>query len=517
MLVVLNGDNFHHHKSMSGFPNRRQFQQHQDESLPDSLHEANQFLSGSSANRPSGAPLNPTSSSSAPSFDNMRLSQEQLMAASLSNVGANTGGLLPPLGTSRAAAMASFQDQLDAARTSSIYARMAQAQRAQQQLQREQQHQAMAAQLQLQQQHHQQQAAAAAAAAQQEELELNSLLLQKRQIDDMILNSALNSRRFSMGSDPFFGAASGALLPGQAATGLPMSMSASAASMMGTGPTHGANRNISNRPILGESDLLSGKIGTLGAGQRRMSMASWAEHSRRMSDPHHNRLGLQATAIPGMGGAMPGAAHDDAGFGGVYEEEDDETYFNDAGTDEVDRDFKRSQENFPLKLYRIIYEVVKSGRGDVISFFPHGRAFAVHKPKEFINEIMPKYFATGRMNTFLKQLNLYGFRRITEGRDKGGYFHSKFILGKRHMCKVIKRKKTDSKPAASKRPKSPEAKSSDAGRSSPVSTSTEAYAASLGQQLGKQRKSNEQGESKSPPDSPQSHPKLRWKKGSQQR
>ena len=199
-------------------------------------------------------------------------------------------------------------------------------------------------------------------------------------------------------------------------------------------------------------------------------------------------LGMMASAPPmrGVGAGFPGQAgitfDEDAG----HEEEDDEIYFDDTGTDEVDRDFKRSQENFPLKLYRIIYEVVKSGRGDVISFFPHGRAFAVHKPKEFINEIMPKYFATGRMNTFLKQLNLYGFRRITEGRDKGGYFHPNFILGKRYLCKGIKRKKTDSKPAAAKTtPKSPESKEADVSASS--SLSAEEYAKTLAQQMRKQR------------------------------
>ena len=95
--------------------------------------------------------------------------------------------------------MASWQEQLEAARTSSLVARMAQAQRAQQlQLQQQQQQQAAAAQFQFQQQ--QQQQAVAAAAAQQEELEFNSLLLQKRQIDEMLLNSAFNARRMGMDS-----------------------------------------------------------------------------------------------------------------------------------------------------------------------------------------------------------------------------------------------------------------------------------------------------------------------------
>ena len=54
---------------------------------------------------------------------------------------------------------------------------------------------------------------------------------------------------------------------------------------------------------------------------------------------------------------------------------------------------------------------------------PSGRAFCIHRPRRFISDIMPRYFSTTRMSSFQRQLNLYGFRRITEGRDKGGYFH----------------------------------------------------------------------------------------------
>jgi hypothetical protein len=47
------------------------------------------------------------------------------------------------------------------------------------------------------------------------------------------------------------------------------------------------------------------------------------------------------------------------------------------------------------------------------------------------------------MPSFQRQLNLYGFRRITDGRDKGGYFHDFFLKGQRKLCNNIKRKKTN--------------------------------------------------------------------------
>ena len=44
---------------------------------------------------------------------------------------------------------------------------------------------------------------------------------------------------------------------------------------------------------------------------------------------------------------------------------------------------------------------------------------------------------------------LDGFRRITEGRDKGGYFHEFFLQGRRGLVKKVKRKKLTT-PKASK-------------------------------------------------------------------
>jgi hypothetical protein len=42
-------------------------------------------------------------------------------------------------------------------------------------------------------------------------------------------------------------------------------------------------------------------------------------------------------------------------------------------------------------------------------------------------------------------LNLYGFRRIPEGPDKGGYVHESFVRGQKNLCRKIKRKKPNAK------------------------------------------------------------------------
>jgi hypothetical protein len=77
----------------------------------------------------------------------------------------------------------------------------------------------------------------------------------------------------------------------------------------------------------------------------------------------------------------------------------------------------------------------------VVSWLPHGRAFIVRRPKAFTSEIMPKYFRQSKLTSFQRQLNLYGFRRITQGADAGAYYHELFLQGRPHLCMRMNRQK----------------------------------------------------------------------------
>jgi hypothetical protein len=87
-------------------------------------------------------------------------------------------------------------------------------------------------------------------------------------------------------------------------------------------------------------------------------------------------------------------------------------------------------EPFPEKLHRMIQQAENNGKEDCISFFGHGRAFIIKDQQRFCKEIMPKFFKQSRLSSFQRQLNLYGFRRISSGPDAGGYFHELFLKGR---------------------------------------------------------------------------------------
>jgi hypothetical protein len=96
-------------------------------------------------------------------------------------------------------------------------------------------------------------------------------------------------------------------------------------------------------------------------------------------------------------------------------------------------------EPFPEKLHRMLQEVEEAGDGDIISFFSHGRAFGVHDPERFVTKIMPTYFKQSRLSSFQRQLNLYGFTRVSSGTDTGGYYHELFLKGRPALCVHMRR------------------------------------------------------------------------------
>jgi hypothetical protein len=96
---------------------------------------------------------------------------------------------------------------------------------------------------------------------------------------------------------------------------------------------------------------------------------------------------------------------------------------------------------FPLKLHAILRITEEEGHGDIISWQIHGRAFKIHKTKEFEEKVLKKYFNHTKLNSFNRQLSHYGFSRISQGRDYGAYYHEFFLRGKSFLTKNMFRQK----------------------------------------------------------------------------
>jgi hypothetical protein len=96
--------------------------------------------------------------------------------------------------------------------------------------------------------------------------------------------------------------------------------------------------------------------------------------------------------------------------------------------------------SFPVKLYRMLEDTEGKGLAWIVSWNEAGRAFRVHQPKIFVEEIMPHYFRQTKFKSFTRQLNLYGFQRVAN-RDVeqfGYYFHPRFRKGDKPAgCDVI--------------------------------------------------------------------------------
>lgn len=101
--------------------------------------------------------------------------------------------------------------------------------------------------------------------------------------------------------------------------------------------------------------------------------------------------------------------------------------------------------NFPAKMHAILS---RADLQDIIAWMPHGRSWQVLKPREFEVSVVPTFFSHSKYSSFVRQANGWGFKRISQGPDRGSYYHPKFLRGLPHLCKTLKRQKAKSGAAA---------------------------------------------------------------------
>ena len=75
---------------------------------------------------------------------------------------------------------------------------------------------------------------------------------------------------------------------------------------------------------------------------------------------------------------------------------------------------------------------------------PHGRALIIKQPKTLAAQVLTRFFKQTKLTSFTRQLNLWGFKRITRGPDAGAYYHELFLRGRPDLALRMKRHKIKS-------------------------------------------------------------------------
>ncbi|CBN77123.1 Heat Shock transcription factor [Ectocarpus siliculosus] len=90
---------------------------------------------------------------------------------------------------------------------------------------------------------------------------------------------------------------------------------------------------------------------------------------------------------------------------------------------------------FPSKLY----EILEGENPDIVGWTATGRGFEVRDHARLSSEVLGRFFKQDKFSSFQRQLNLYGFRKITKGSESGSYQHPHFRRGERTTLLTIRR------------------------------------------------------------------------------
>jgi len=108
--------------------------------------------------------------------------------------------------------------------------------------------------------------------------------------------------------------------------------------------------------------------------------------------------------------------------------------------------------SFPYKIHQMLARFPQA-----IAWNDHGRSFGIRDTQLFVEQVLPHYCRQTKWSSFRRQLNIYGFRRVTQkGKEYGSYYHELFIRGYPDLCHYMQRVGiTASPPTATKASSSP--------------------------------------------------------------
>ena len=82
---------------------------------------------------------------------------------------------------------------------------------------------------------------------------------------------------------------------------------------------------------------------------------------------------------------------------------------------------------FPTTLFDILAD---PELGDIISWLPHGRSWKILDMAKFNESVLSSRFNQSKYTSFVRQVNGWGFRRVTVGSEANTYYHELFLRGR---------------------------------------------------------------------------------------
>mmetsp|Transcript_26866 Transcript_26866/g.77455 ORF Transcript_26866/g.77455 Transcript_26866/m.77455 type:complete len:649 (-) Transcript_26866:272-2218(-) len=91
---------------------------------------------------------------------------------------------------------------------------------------------------------------------------------------------------------------------------------------------------------------------------------------------------------------------------------------------------------FPTTLFDILADPKLDG---TIAWLPHGRSWKILDMTKFTESVLSSYFNQSKYTSFVRQVNGWGFRRVTVGSEANTYYHELFLRGRPGLLRFMRR------------------------------------------------------------------------------